>query len=52
VGDEAVASRLNAEVLPHLLRAYDIRHGGTRQADGFRACLIWLFAADTDRAHD
>ena len=23
-----------------------------RQADGLRACLIWLFAADTDRAHD
>ena len=26
--------------------------GGTGQANGFRARLIWLFAADTDWAHD
>ena len=52
VGDDPVASRLNAEMLSHLLRADDVRQRGTRQADGFRACLIWLFAADTDRAHD
>ena len=52
VGDDPVAAHLDTEMLAHLLGTNDVLQCGTRQANGFRARLIWLSAADTDWAHD